>query len=131
MLEAQMLGGPKVRSINIKGGPSKSYRIPMQMAHLRRDEMLWYCVGDEASVRDLVELVSYLGKKRSVGLGRVRRWTVSPIEAWEGFPVLDRERRPLRPLPLDWPGLGEHRVEMMTLAPPYWQRWREEECAVA
>jgi hypothetical protein len=44
--------------------------------------------------------------------------------------VLSPEGRPLRALPLDWPGLGEHRVEYSVLEPPYWERWREEPCAV-
>lgn len=130
MLEAQMLGGPKVRSINIKGGPAKSYRIPMWMVHLRGDVMTWFGIGEVEAARELLSFIHYVGKKRSVGLGRVDRWEVETCEPWDGFPVL-RDGRPLRPLPLDWPGLGEHRVEHRVLVPPYWERWREQECAVA
>lgn len=128
MLEAQMLGSPKVRSINIKGGPCKSYRIPTWTAHLRGDVMTWFGLGDVDAVRELLAFIQYVGKKRSVGLGRVDRWEVELCEVWDGFPVL-RDGRPLRPLPLDWPGLGEHRIEPRVLSPPYWERWREEECA--
>ena len=130
MAEAQMLGSSKVRAINIKAGPAKSYRIPTEMTHLRDDTMTWFATGAEVEVRELLAWITHLGKKRSVGLGRVDTWTVAPCETWPGFPVL-RDGRPLRPLPLDWPGLGEHRVEPRVLRPPYWERWREEACAVA
>jgi len=128
--EAQSLGGPSMKRINVSAGATKGYRIPMQQLHLKNDAMVWYAMGDVAGVRDLVTLVGYLGKKRSVGLGRVASWSVEAIEPWEGFPVL-QEGRPLRSLPLDWPGLGEHRVEARVLTPPYFERWREQECAVA
>ena len=129
MLEAQWLGAPKMRAINIKGGPSKSYRIPSEMAHMKDDQITFYAIGDAHAVRELLPLIGYIGKKRSVGLGKVERWDVETCEPWPGFPVL-RDGRPLRPLPLDWPGLGEHRVEHRVLSPPYWERWREEPCAV-
>lgn len=128
--EAQSMGDPKLKRINLSAGLTKGYRIPMSMTHVKDDAMIWYALGDADAVRDLVSTVGYLGKKRSVGLGRVREWRVEPCEPWEGFPVL-LEGRPLRSLPLDWPGLGEHRIERRVLAPPYWERWRAEECAVA
>jgi CRISPR type IV-associated protein Csf3 len=128
--EAQALGGPKMKRINMSAGATKGYRIPMQMTHLRGDAMVWYAIGEVACVHNLVSTVGYLGKKRSVGLGRVVSWAVEPIDPWEGFPVL-LEGRPLRSLPLDWPGLGEHRIARRVLTPPYYERWRDEECAVA
>lgn len=128
--EAQAMGGPKMKRINVSAGTTKGYRIPMQMTHLRNDSMLWYAIGDVDRVRELVTTIGYLGKKRSVGLGRVASWTVEACEAWEGFPVL-LDGRPLRALPRDWPGLGEHRIERRVLTPPYYERWRAEECAVA
>lgn len=128
--EAQALGGPKIRSIKLSEGRTKHHRSPYEVVHLVGDAMVWFAIGDLDGVRDLVEIIGHLGKKRSVGTGRVRSWSVEPIEPWEGFPVL-RDGRPLRSLPLDWPGLGEHRVEWRVLAPPYWERFREEACAVS
>jgi CRISPR type IV-associated protein Csf3 len=127
MLEAQMLGKTKM-SVNPKGGLSKGFRIPAETLHLHGDLMTFYAIGDIDAVTDILSLVTHLGKKRGVGLGRVDRWVVEPIEAWPGFPVL-RAGRPLRPLPLDWEGLGEHRIERRVLAPPYWQKHREEATA--
>ena len=127
--EAQSMGGPTMKRINPSAGTTKGYRIPTQMTHLCDDTMLWYAVGDEDRVRDLVSTVGYVGKKRSVGLGRIASWSVGPIDPWEGFPVL-LDGKPLRALPRDWPGLGDHRVERRVLTPPYYERWRSEECAV-
>jgi CRISPR type IV-associated protein Csf3 len=130
VLEAQSLGSPQLRRMVTTAGPNKAYRIPVSVAHAENDAIVWFALGDPVGVRELVALIGYVGKKRSVGLGRVTRWTVEDCEAWPGFPVLDMEGRPLRPLPLDWPGLGAHRVEPRVLEPPYWERWREQDAAV-
>lgn len=127
MLEAQSIGKHKM-SINIKAGPSKGYRIPVQTAHLKQDRITFYGVGDLDSVRELLELIAYIGKKRSVGLGRVAAWVVEPCKKWPGFPVL-REGKPMRPLPKSWPGLQSYKLGYRVLSPPYWERHREEECA--
>ena len=37
--EAQKMGGPRVRRINLSGGPAKSYRLPMEVCHLVDDRM--------------------------------------------------------------------------------------------
>lgn len=128
--EAQSMGEAKLRRINMSAGQCKQYRIPMETIHLRDDEMTWFAMGNATAVHALLAWITHVGKKRSVGLGRVSRWTVDATEPWEGFPVL-RGGRPLRALPLDWPGLGGHRTEHRVLSPPYWERWREQECAVA
>jgi len=127
--EAQAFGDPKLKRVNMSAGLCKNYRIPTETIHLRDDTMTWFAIGDLDGVRDLLSWVHYLGKKRSVGLGRVQQWVVEECEPWDGFPVL-RNGRPLRPLPLDWPGLKEYRIEHRVLSPPYWERWREAECAV-
>ena len=127
--EAQLLGEPKLRRINISAGAQKSYRLPLETVHLVDDTMRWWCLGDDAAIRELLALVSYVGKKRSTGLGKVREWTVEPCEPWPGFPVL-RDGVPMRTLPRDWEGLAEYDLAFRVLDPPYWDHAREEECAV-
>lgn len=129
MGQAQAMSSPKLKSILVGGGLSKSWRTPREAIHVERDEVLWFALGDRARVEGLLLTVSHLGQRRAVGLGRVLSWTVEDVEPWEGFPVL-LDGRPLRPLPFDWPGLGEFRVDYRVLAPPYWERHRERECAV-
>ena len=132
ILEMQLLGDAKLRRINLQGGPNRSYRIPLDTVHLEDDEIHWYAVGDESAVEALlVGWVGYLGHRRGVGLGKVAHWHVETMaEPWEGFPVM-RDGFPLRPLPLDWPGLdGGAEQALRCLAPPYWRRTSEELCAV-
>lgn len=128
---AAALGHDKLKRVQLSTGLSKSYHIPVRQSHTVGDVVVWYARGNPARVQDLLQRhVTHLGKKRAVGCGPVGRWVVEPCESWEGFPVL-LEGRPLRPLPLDWPGLVEWREDYRVLTPPYWERHREELCAVA
>ena len=118
--------GPQSGRVQITAGHDKSYRLPLEVGHVDGGELRWFCVGDAEPIRALLGCIPYLGKKRSVGLGRVREWRVEPIEPWNGFPVLV-EGRPLRTLPLDWPGLApDSPTAYRVLSPPYWQHEREE-----
>lgn len=129
--EAQLLAGPKLRRIQLSGGPSKSYRLPRVRTHLVGDRMDWWAIGDVDGVRGLLDLVSYLAKRRGVGLGRVRRWEVEPCASWgEGFPIL-RDGYPTRTLPIDVPGVREDAERAYaTVAPPYWAHVRRVEAYV-
>lgn len=118
--EAQEMGDKSMRRVMLSAGPSKSYRLPRERLHLVDDRIAWWAVGDADAVRDLLGEVSYLGKRRAVGLGKVLGWTVELCEAWDGFPVL-RDGHPLRSLPLDWPGVSsEAERAYAVLRPPYW-----------
>jgi hypothetical protein len=94
-------------SVDIKKGPQKSYRLPRERMHLRNDTMTWLAIGDGPAVFSLLVNIKHLGKRRSVGLGEIVDWHVEEIEPWEGFPVVSTSGAPLRPLPLDWPGVHE------------------------
>lgn len=129
--EAAALGSPKLKRVEMSTGLSKSYHIPVRQSHAVGDVVVWWALGDEERVQGLLAWVTHLGKKRAVGCGPIERWEVTVCESWPGFPVL-LEGRPLRPLPLNWPGLqeGAYREDLRVLAPPYWERHREEACAV-
>lgn len=128
--EAQDMGGPRLRRIQITAGKTKSYRLPREHLHLVDDRVTWFAIGDADAVRLLVAWLPYLGRKRAVGLGRVREWAVIICEAWDGFPVL-RDGYPLRALPLDWPGLAPDAERAYAVpSPPYWDHARRVECAV-
>lgn len=114
-----------MRKIHVSAGPTKSYRIPYEVGYLRDGLCVFFAVGDEAGIRELLALVHYLGKKRSVGHGRVQRWAVDSCEPWEGFPcVLDGQ--PLRHLPPDHPDLVEPNLRYGGLSYPYWLKSREQ-----
>lgn len=124
--EAQMLGSPKIRRMNITAGADKGYRLPLEVGHVVDDTLTWWCVGDAEPIRDLLATVVGLGKKRSVGLGRVAEWRVDECEPWgDGFPVV-RDGKPLRTLPADCPGLEDPPLAMRVVDLPYWAHEREE-----
>lgn len=129
--EAVAMGDARLKRVQLSTGLSKSYHIPVRQSHVVGDAVTWFAVGDAPLVRGLLTRhIRHIGKKRAVGCGPVGRWEVVPCERWDGFPVL-LEGHPLRPLPLDWPGLKEWREDLRVLTPPYWERHREEPCAVA
>lgn len=123
---------PKFKTVEMSTGLNKNYRIPVQQAHVVSDVVLWYAVGDQQEVLQLLSTwILHIGKKGSIGCGAVDAWDVLLCEeTWDGFPVL-REGQPLRPLPLDWPGLSKDaRQDYRVLTMPYWQRHREVLAAV-
>lgn len=131
LAEAQELGDGKLRRIDLSAGPTKSFRLPTEATHLVGDTITWWAIGDAASVRELLDLVPYVGKKRSVGLGKVREWRVDACEPWgQGFPVVTPDGKPTRSLPADWPGLVEPALAHRVLTYPYWDHAREQLCAV-
>lgn len=130
IVEAQALGDERFKRIGLSTGVNKSWRLPMEMIHLKGDVMTWWCIGDPAQVSDLLGCIGYISKKRGLGHGRVHRWDVEACEVWPGFPVV-RNGQALRPLPIDWPGLSEDVEQAFrTLTYPYWQRHLEVLCAV-
>lgn len=129
--EAQALGSPKRKRMQINAGPDKGYRFPMEAQWLEGDRLDWWCIGEREGVEELLRLVHHLGKRRAVGLGRVREWTIEPCERWgPGFPVVDPAGRPLRPLPLDWPGVIEASVDVQAITYPYWAPQNVQEVVV-
>lgn len=125
----QTLAESKMKRVDIGAGANKGYRIPRPVSYLVDDRITWWAIGAAGEARALLELVTHIGKKRSVGWGRVVEWRVDPVPPWEGFPVL-RDGLPLRPLPLDWPGLAaEPSTAFRNLVPPYWRHETEELCA--
>lgn len=129
--ESIALGDESFKRVMLSSGACKGFRVPVESSHV--DRWTWYAVGDLEAVRGLVPLVTRLGKRRSVGEGLVRAWTVKECEPWAGaFPVLDVDGMPLRNVPLDTPGLSDRYVARIgRLRPPYWLRHEEHEVACA
>lgn len=129
--EAQDMAEERFRRISIDKGPQKTFRLPLETRLLEDDRLTWWCVGDGVAIADLLAIVGYLGKRRAVGRGAVEEWRVEGCAPWgDGFPVL-RDGWPMRHLPDDYPGVrpeAERRYGLVTY--PYWDRSREELCAV-
>lgn len=129
--EAQAMAVHSFKRINIAAGAQKSFRIPNTVSWAENDELEWFCLGEPNEIRRLLTTwIDHLGRRRAVGRGRVQSWAVEQCEPWmPGFPVV-LDGKPLRSLPLDWPGLNEPNMGQSVLTPPFWQHWREELCAM-
>ena len=125
--EAIAMGGSSLKRVATNAGACKAFRVPVETTHV--PTLVWYAVGEPHEVRELLGWVTRLGRRRAVGEGEVRAWRVEDCDPWEGFPVLSSDGRPLRYLPLDTPGLGEHTPRWARLMPPYWGRVGEEAVA--
>lgn len=130
-IEYARLGNEKITSVLQTGGADKSYRVPYNFTLLQDNAIEWWGMGDAEMIRRLLFDVHSVGKFRGSGKGRVREWCIKTCEPWgEGFPVL-RDGEPMRPLPLDYPGLRDGAfVAYRTLRPPYHMRMLEQPCAI-
>lgn len=125
--EAIAMGGTSLKRVATNAGACKAFRVPVEASHV--PAWTWYALGDLDAVTDLLPFVTRLGRRRAVGEGLVREWRVEPCEVWDGFPVMAADGRPLRHLPLDVAGLGEHSIRVGRCRPPYWLRVGEEAVA--
>lgn len=116
--------------VNLAAGAQKNYRIPIEAVYPRGGLVEFFAVGERVEVAELLALVTHLGKKRSVGHGRILGgWKVEECDTWSGFPVLGRDGSAIRHLPIGWPGLGAHHRRIGRLSYPYWSFADEQEIA--
>jgi hypothetical protein len=129
-VEYSRLGNSKIKNVKISMGQDKSVRRPYSISLMLGDAITWWCLGDAEMIRDLLHDVRYIGKFSTSGKGRVVRWEVSPCSSWHaswnGFPVL-ADSKPMRALPLDWPGVAAGVSQVMApLSYPYWDKTASE-----
>jgi len=127
-VEFARLGSSKIRRVNISLAENKSYRVPYELRLGRAIE--WWCLGDAERILELLSYVHYLGKHRGSGEGALdihgTPWTVEPCKSWgRGFPVV-QSGKPMRPLPIEYPGLRAPRTRFGNVRPPYYDHSTEE-----
>jgi CRISPR type IV-associated protein Csf3 len=128
--EYARLGASSIRRVQIATGEDKSYRTPYSSRLLTDNRIVWWCIGEQIAIEEMLSDCHYLGRFRGSGHGRVKSWDVAPCEAWKGFPMM-RDGLPLRPLPVDAPGLDPKvRHGFATLKPPYWIHENEQMAAI-
>lgn len=94
--EHRLNWGKRKAKTDTSQGPEKSYDLPIFLRNPA--SITWYGVGDIKKVRSLLPNCTSLGKKRSVGNGQVRKWTVEAIaEDWH----LWKDGMLMRPYPLE------------------------------
>lgn len=95
-------------------------------ALLTAPTVTWYAEGDPERIRQLVEPVEFIGKRRASGFGSVARWDIEPddLDGIEG-PFGE----PLRPVPVDrFSGDKSHPVVDAAWRPAYWNPLHRTAC---
>lgn len=80
----------------------------------------WYAVGAPEAVRDLLGELTHIGKLANLGLGRVREWTVEPVD--EDHSIVSRGRL-MRRMPASACESPEP-PRRLSIRPPYWHDTR-------
>lgn len=119
----------KMNRVDTASGMQRSYNIPFSTAFIESGYLEWFVFGQPDEIRRLLAMCRNLGCYHRLGYGKVDRWEVEKCEEWDGFPLV-RDGIPLRPLPLDWPGVTSRKLGYATLFPPYYDQTREEPCLI-
>ena len=78
----------------------------------------WYAEGDGERIRQMLEPVQFIGKRRSSGFGEVKQWVVEPDDL-DG--LVGPFGEPLRPVPVDmFKGDKSGPVVDAARRPAYW-----------
>lgn len=110
-------------SANTSAGRWREYRMPVQAQAVDRLHAL--AIGNQAELQRLLDGVSHIGKKGSMGYGRVARWTVTPA----GHSLNDVLS--MRPVPVAAGLQCGGQIEVSRgWTPPYWYAPHWADCVV-
>lgn len=127
-----LVAADKRRIVATGNNVYKSYRLPL---HLRVvDRVVWFAIAHRRHILKLCKSVHSLGKKRSLGYGRVEKWEAESVdEDWSWFAPSDRGRVLMRPLPLcdETRGMIGSREDFGAVQPPMWHPDRYMERVVS
>lgn len=99
----------------------KSYRLPLRLRIV--DRVVWFTIAHRSRILKLCKSVHSLGKKRSLGYGRVAKWEAESVdEDWSWFARSGLGVVLMRPLPLcdQTDGLLGSRRDFGAVQPPMW-----------
>jgi len=88
-------------------------------------DIYFYIRGDKEKIEEILKSVAFIGKKASIGYGKVKSFEIEVIDEDKGF-KLDNST-PSKPLPLDF-NLSCNKVAYWDKKPPYWDKTRLEPC---
>jgi hypothetical protein len=122
--------------VNTTNTWTKSYRLPIRVRRVAR--VRWFAEGDTAATLGLLRRCSAIGKKTSVGYGRVAWWEVERTGLpcwWYAPPETTGLAGPLLMATLPrggWlpTGLEGWREDFASVCPPAWHPERYCECVV-
>jgi hypothetical protein len=86
--------GKRKAKFSTSEGAEKSYDLPLFLRLTPRID--WFCVGNPVEIKNLLNYITGLGKKRAQGFGQVYSWKITEIE--EDWSIL-RDNELMKPLP--------------------------------
>lgn len=93
-------------------GRYREYRVPINAISIDRLHAL--AIGHPGEMQRLLDTVSHIGKKGSIGYGRVARWTLTPA----AHTIADILA--LRAVPAEFASTGRPVEPLRGWTPPYW-----------
>lgn len=103
---------------NTKAGRFKDTRIPMRV--IAATEVVGWCVGIKDEVARLLDRIDNIGKKPSIGHGRVARWIVEDDPGISIDYIMERRPVPLSYLCTAGVSVSASRIARRGWTPPYW-----------
>lgn len=88
-------------------------------------KIYFYIRGNKEKIEEILKNVSFIGKKQSIGYGKVESYKIEVVKDDKGF-KLDNSTAS-KPLPLDFK-LSSNKVAYWNRQPPYWDKTRLEPC---
>lgn len=111
--------GKRRGKVIVEKGQYRAYHMPVY--YRVASEIVWWLVGDKASVEHLLGTVTHVGKKQAQGWGRVAEWHVERVaEDWSCW----RDGAPMRALPVQMhePDKPPYNLRFYGLRPSYYAR---------
>ena len=84
-------------------------------------KITFYCNGDKEEITRLLSYLTNIGKKTSIGSGKIRKITVKSTNEDYSFFKNDKPMRPI-PATFDVPIVPGMRFEQQPYKPPYWDK---------
>ena len=104
--------------VELGKGPYKAYHQPLAL--IVTAGLTWHVNGDLAAIEALLAEAPYIGKNRSQGYGRVRRWLVTPEDVDRSVWYNDELQRPIPQDLLEAARItGDFEIVYYSYRPPY------------
>lgn len=121
--------GNKRGKINVSSGEYKAYRMPEVIRIV--SNVTFYAFGTKSKIEDLLNYIHHIGKKSSIGWGRVKEWVVEEIE--NDYTSVSPYGL-ARPIPVNVANQEErnaaYTIQRIAIKPPYWNHRNVKECYV-
>ena len=105
--------------IKTNQGHFKDFMINLPI--LITNKITFYCNGDKEEITRLLSYLTNIGKKTSIGSGKIRKITVNSINEDYSFFKNEKIMRPI-PATLDVPVVPGMVFEQQPYKPPYWDK---------